>query len=316
MYRLYVVRADGDTGRATLGGSPPEPPLASSGADVHVTYWRGQIRYVDFGSGREYTRADPRDDYKLLAACGLAIGLYGTDFLWCGYWRTRHARTARRMRAWQIALPFVASGCLALLGGFAPWVTDDMGAALRLVGQGTAAVAAGCLPVALFLRRRPPGDDTVTVRPSVPVGERRFPGQILGEVPHAGQGTHLLAADGRLMTTPGHAGAAFRRAVPPTLTPLRVRHPYWTDPSPGRTKAGHGSWSARTAAYRSGWSPTGSTCRGSWGRWHRARGTRRRTGTGPPPAGPATRPGEGAVIRVRRGKGGSISPHREGAEDD
>ncbi|MBV1938975.1 hypothetical protein KUF83_20805 [Streptomyces sp. BV286] len=230
-YRLYVDEPDGTTGRTTLGGSPAKSPAATPGARVEVTYWRGQIRYVDFEAGRKYTHADPRDDYKLFAAWGLAVGLYGTGFLWCWYWLTRRARLARRAQPWQLVLFFLAATCLAVVGGFAPWATDDMGAALLLVGQATAVTVAVCSVAAVFLWRRQGGDETIDVPPSVPAEEKHFAGQILGEVPYADRGTHLVAGAGYLASTPGHAGMAHRRSVPGSLTPIRVRHPYWTDPS-------------------------------------------------------------------------------------
>ncbi|MGW6010098.1 hypothetical protein [Streptomyces sp. NPDC055210] len=238
-YRLYVVEADGTEGRATLGGDPSHRPVASPGADVRVTYWRGQIRYVDLATGRKYSHADPRDDYKVVATPGLAIGFYGAGFLWCWFWMALHSRVARRAHPWDIGLPFLAAVCLALVGALAPWATDDMGAALLLVAQATVVAVVVCVVTAVFLRRRSRGDDTIDMPPSVPTEEQHFPGRIVGEVPYAEHGTHLLAAAGLLATTMGHPGAAHRRAVPRTLTPLRVRHPYWSDPSPpglrGRT---------------------------------------------------------------------------------
>lgn len=41
---------------------------------------------------------------------------------------------------------------------------------------------------------------------------------------------YLLAAPGSLMVTPDPKGAVARRAVLPSLTPLWVRPPSWTDP--------------------------------------------------------------------------------------
>ncbi|MBC9730621.1 hypothetical protein [Streptomyces sp. TRM68367] len=66
--------------------------------------------------------------------------------------------------------------------------------------------------------------------PKVPGTERRFSGAIIGDKPYAGRGGLLLVGPGYLASTPDPTGVAFRREVPPTLTPLRVRPPYWTDP--------------------------------------------------------------------------------------
>lgn len=43
---------------------------------------------------------------------------------------------------------------------------------------------------------------------------------------------YLVAGPGLLAATPDPAGRFARRPVPRTLTALRVRPPYWTDPGP------------------------------------------------------------------------------------
>ncbi|MEV0494151.1 hypothetical protein [Streptomyces atratus] len=229
-YWLYVTEADGTSSRTRLRGSPQEPPIARAGMRVEVTYWRGQIRYVDFESVRQYTNADPRGDYRLFCACGLALGFYGTGFLWGWYWLARHSRVSVRAYPRQVGLPFVGALCLTALGAAAPWLTDSVGAALQLIGLCSPVVLAACSVAALLLWRRPSGDDTVALRPSVPAAKQCFLGVILGKIPYAGSGGYLVADPVHLASTPDPTGAFFRREVPRSLTPVRVRPPYWTDP--------------------------------------------------------------------------------------
>ncbi len=229
-YRLYVVEADGTTHRTHLKGSPQDHPVARAGAGVEVTYWRGRIRYVDIASVRRYTTADPRGDYKIFCAAGLALGVYGTVFLWCGFWSTKVSHASVRMNTWQIGVPVSGGLGLAAIGAVAPFPTDSPGAAFRLVALSVPVVVAVCSVAALILRRRQRGDDTIALTPSVPDRERCFPGLIVSEASHTGTGGYLVAGPGVLASTVDPTGASFRHEVSPGLTPIRVRPPYWTDP--------------------------------------------------------------------------------------
>ncbi|MEU3133316.1 hypothetical protein AB0935_10400 [Streptomyces sp. NPDC007027] len=64
LYWLYLTESDGRSTRTGLNGTPQQSPVARPGASVEVTYWRGEIRSVDFGSARRPTNADPRGDYR------------------------------------------------------------------------------------------------------------------------------------------------------------------------------------------------------------------------------------------------------------
>lgn len=228
-YFLYVTEADGTTSGPRLWGSPSDPPAATKGTAVEVTYWRGEIRYVDFDSTRRYTTADPRGDYRPFASFGLAVGVFGAGVLWVWYWWARHSRSTVRADPWQVGVPVTGAVVLTLPGAGTPWVTDSFGSALRLLGLCSLVVLVGCSAAALILRRRRRGDDTIAMTPSVPTEERILPGRIVGEVPYATQG-FLVAGPTSLWSTPDPTGAAFRRRIPGTLTPVRVRPPYWRDP--------------------------------------------------------------------------------------
>lgn len=65
--------------------------------------------------------------------------------------------------------------------------------------------------------------------PSVPTEERILTARIVGGVPYATQG-FLVAGPTSLWSTPDPTGKAFRRRIPTTLTPIRVRPQYWRDP--------------------------------------------------------------------------------------
>ncbi|WP_175407777.1 hypothetical protein [Streptomyces sp. TRM64462] len=233
-YWLRLTEADGTSSRTRLRGLP-QPTAAWAGARVEVTYWQGQIRYVESGSTRRWTTADPRDDYKIYATWGWGTGFFGLGFLWSAYWWARHSKVTLRASPWQVVLPLVAALCLAGFGALAPWITDSMAAAWGLVAVGALVAVAVCAVAALVLRRRPDtGDDTVHLPPSVPTAEQVFKGSVHGEVPYGkGGGGWLVAGPGCLATTPDPTGAFARRAVPRTLTPLRARPPYWTDPGAG-----------------------------------------------------------------------------------
>ncbi|MFB8350642.1 hypothetical protein [Streptomyces niveus] len=238
-YFLYVTEADGTKSSPRLWGSPSEPPATTKGTRVEVTYWRGEIRYVDFDSTRRYTTADPRGDYRPFASFGLAIGLLGTGILWVWYWWARHSRSSPRAAPWQISVPLVGALILTLPGAGAPWVTDSFGSALRLLGLCSLATVAACSVAALIARRRQRGDDTIAMTRTVPTKDHIFAARIVGEIPYATQG-FLVAGPTYLWSTPDHTGATFRRRIPETLTPIRVRPPYWRDPD-------HLNYSAKAA---------------------------------------------------------------------
>ncbi|OEJ95965.1 hypothetical protein J116_017270 [Streptomyces thermolilacinus SPC6] len=50
-YWLHLTEADGTASRTRLRGGLEENPSARPGRPVEVTYWRGQIRYVEFPDG-------------------------------------------------------------------------------------------------------------------------------------------------------------------------------------------------------------------------------------------------------------------------
>ncbi|MFJ6611401.1 hypothetical protein ACIQPT_14120 [Streptomyces sp. NPDC091289] len=232
-YWLYITEADGTSTRTRIDGSPRQYPVARPGEGVEVTYWQGQIRYVDFASERRPTNADPRGAYRIPLTLGLGLGIYGSAFLAGAAAMAWTMRRSVRAYSWQVGLTITGGTFLAAFGALAPWLTDGIGEALQLTGLAAVVVLAVCALAVPFLRRRNRGDDTIALKPSVLTGEVCFPGVIMGEVPYAGSAGYLAAAPGVLATTPDPTGVFHRKAAPRTLTPLRVRPPYLTDP-PGR----------------------------------------------------------------------------------
>ncbi|WP_411081710.1 hypothetical protein [Streptomyces sp. cmx-18-6] len=235
-YWLYITENDGTYTRTRLSGTPREHPVANPGARVEVTYWRGQIRYVDFESARRYTKADVQGAYRMPLAFALGLGTYGVAFAASALMGSWISRRSPRAYSWQVTLTLTGGICLALVGAAAPWPTRDIGGALRLLGLGALVILAGCAVVAPILWRRGRGDDTIAMEPSVPTGEKRIDGVILGDVPYASGAnsiSFLIAAPGSLVTALAPTGLAHRKETPSTLTPVRLRPPYLTDP-PGR----------------------------------------------------------------------------------
>lgn len=240
-YWMYLTEADGTSSRTRLEGSPESWPAARNGQRVDVTYWRGQIRYVDFESERRYTSADVRGDYRLHLAWGLVLGTQGVLHLGLVYGGTRLTRASGRAHPWLVGTPVVGGFLLTAVGAAATFATGSAGAAFQVFGVSAAVLLGLCGVVALAVARRSRGDDTVAVEPSVPATEEVFPATIVGEVPYAGDaggGGHLVvspadpaapAGPARLSATTDPTGATHRREVPRTLTPVRVRPPYWSD---------------------------------------------------------------------------------------
>lgn len=229
-YRVYLTEADGTSTRTTIKSDLKRLPAANPGASIEVTYWQDQIRYVDFGPDRRYTKADPRESFRLPLTIGLVLGVLGAMLLTAAAATAWSSRRSPRAYTWQVGLTITGGMFLTLFGAAAAWNSDDIGDALHLTGMAGVVVLALCALAAPFLNRRHRGDDTIAVHLSVLTEEACFPGLIMGEVPYANHAGYLVASPGILATTPDPTGAFHRKAAPRTLTPIRVRPPYLTDP--------------------------------------------------------------------------------------
>ncbi|MFJ8308843.1 MULTISPECIES: hypothetical protein [unclassified Streptomyces] len=233
-YWMYVKDADGETPVLHIRRSAPDSSDTYAGKRIHVTYWEGSVRYLDWANARWYTYADPRGSYRLFLAWGLALGTFGAGALLTALWWVRGYATTRLRYPWQPAV--VATGTLALVGAGAliPWFTNGWRTGLLVHGVAGAVVVAGCALAAVLLRRANARKttDTVTVQTVVPTEEAVFPGFVRGDVPYGGSlgGGFLVAEAGRLSIIPDPNYRVRPRIVPGTLEPLRVRPPYRTDP--------------------------------------------------------------------------------------
>ncbi|MCT9090530.1 hypothetical protein N4G70_16905 [Streptomyces sp. ASQP_92] len=217
--------------RVKMDGRAPVFAAVRPGATLHLTYWRGEIRYVEFHNLRQYTTADPRGGYRLPLAGALVSLSVGVACLRAAYCSARSATKPPVYEPWRFTLPL---GSVLLIACFAfgtPWITGGVPTALLLTAVGAVPVLSGAAWLTHRHRRRTP--DTIRVNPLVPPAEECFPGTVLGEVPYCHEGFgYLVAAPGLLAATPDPSGRIARRPVPRTLTAVRVRPPYWTDPGP------------------------------------------------------------------------------------
>ncbi|MET9360093.1 hypothetical protein ABZX93_04175 [Streptomyces sp. NPDC006632] len=218
--------------RLRMDGRVPVFAAVRPGSVLHLTYWRGEIRYVDYQGLRQYTAADPRGGYRLPFAAALVLLSVGGACLRTAYGRARR-RTAEppAHEPLRLAVPLASVLLISCFAFTTPWVTGGVPTALLLMAAGAAPVLAGAAWLTRRHRRRIP--DTIRVAPLAPRADECFPGRVLGEVPYSHEGFgYLVAGPGLLAATPDPAGRIARRPVPRTLTAVRVRLPYWTDPGP------------------------------------------------------------------------------------
>ncbi|MFE9538520.1 hypothetical protein [Streptomyces sp. NPDC006691] len=303
--------------RVKMDGRAPVFALVRPGADLQLTYWRGEIRYVEFRGLRQYTTADPRGGYRLPLAAALFLFSVAVACLrgaYCEALRVTGPSGAAKpvgvaghvgaaghvgvgnvgvgpvgaaaqvksagqgesagyiglsggadgagpagavgpavgsagfdgpagsaapaaptgpasQEPWRITLPLASVLLISCFAFGTPWVTGGVPTAVLLTAIGAAPVLAGAACVSQRRRRRT--TDTIKVAPLAPSVEECFPGTIRGELPYCQEGFgYLVAAPGLLASTPDPFGLLARCPVPRTLTAVRVRPPYWTDPGP------------------------------------------------------------------------------------
>ncbi|MCX5387706.1 hypothetical protein [Streptomyces sp. NBC_00083] len=225
--------------RVKMDGRVPVFAAVHPGSALQLTYWRGQIRYVDYHGLRQYTAADPRGGYRLPFAAALVLLSVGGACLRTAYRRARrHAGEPPAHEPWRLTVPLASVLLICCFAFATPWVTSGVPTALLLAAVGAVPVLAGA--AWLTRRRHHRTTDTIRVAPLSPLADECFPGRVLGEVPYSHEGFgYLVAGPGLLAATPDPSGRIARRPVPRTLVAVRVRPPYWTDPGPRPAPGAH-----------------------------------------------------------------------------
>ncbi|MFG2718806.1 hypothetical protein ACGFW5_10990 [Streptomyces sp. NPDC048416] len=217
--------------RVKMDGRTPVYAAVRPGAVLHLTYWRGEIRYADFQGLRQYTAADPRGGYRLPLAGALVLLSVGGTCLRSAYCWSRCTAEPPGHEPWRLAVPLASVLLISCFAFGTPWVGGGVPTALLLTAVGALPVLAGAAWLTHRHHRR--GTDTIKVAPLVPLADECFPGTVLGEVPYSrADFAYLVAGPGLLAATLDPAGRIARRPVPRTLAVVRVRPPYWTDPGP------------------------------------------------------------------------------------
>uniref|UniRef100_A0AAU2V475 Integral membrane protein n=1 Tax=Streptomyces sp. NBC_00003 TaxID=2903608 RepID=A0AAU2V475_9ACTN len=231
---MYVKTSEGNTPTLYFKGDQRYTFDGLAGKRIHVTYWEGSVRYIDWADARWYTAADPRGAYRLFFAWGLALGTAGLGLMLIGLWWVRGYATTRLRHPWQPGVVIAGAAVLAPMGVLFTWTTHNWRTALCAYGLAGAVVIAGCALAAVRLHRADArrSTDSIVVQPIVPEEEAVFAASVRGDVPYGGVvgGGFVIAEAGRLSIIPDPNYRLHPRVVPGTLEPLRVRPPYRTDP--------------------------------------------------------------------------------------
>ncbi|MFI5761846.1 hypothetical protein ACIA8F_12985 [Streptomyces sp. NPDC051563] len=233
---LEVRREDGGRQEIRVPGSTSSS-FAPAGTALRLVSWRGEIRHVNYGTGKAartvFTEHDPRTAHRTPLGWALGLGPAGAALLWGGAWFTWFPSRSWRTTPWQFNVPVLGLLLLAVILGTSPIMYDSVRETLRWSGfvlaGGVAAMAAGCL----YLMRT--NTDTIRVRPRTRKRDRTFPALLFGDTSGPGgtpRHTHIVVGPGVLAWTNDPSGRSGRTPLPPGLVLERVRHPYATDPGP------------------------------------------------------------------------------------
>lgn len=207
--------AEAATRRVKMEGRTPVFAVVRPGAPLQLTYWHGEIRYVEFQGLRQYTAADPRGGYRLPLAAALVLLSVGGACLRSAYCWVRRADPAAH-EPWRLTVPLASVLLISCFAFGTPWVTGGVPTALLLTAVGAVPVLAGAAWLARRHHRRT--TDTIKVTPLIPLGEACFP---------ARSSAKSLQPRG-VRTSGGRPGAARRHPRPgrPVRPPSGAPHPH------------------------------------------------------------------------------------------
>lgn len=229
---VQVVLGDGRTRRIDLEGAGfrVEP---AKGAPVRLVSWRGEIRYVVYGSGAPrtaFTEADPYTAYTVPFGWGAFLLLFGPVLLWIGFWQSRLSHRSRRASPWQVMVPSLALGFLSV-GVLTAAMTSDLRIERLLLLCGAGLALAVLVIGAVWLYKALRGEsDTVEVEPRRDDRTHVFTARVLGADTEFGPGSHLVVAPGVLAFTIDPTGAFGHSPLPSGLVLERVRPVFASDP--------------------------------------------------------------------------------------
>ncbi|MFD6969732.1 hypothetical protein [Streptomyces sp. NPDC059979] len=229
---VEVVLGDGRTRHLDLQGDGfrVEP---AQGDPVRLVGWRGEVRYVVYGSGAPrtvFTDANPHTAYAAPFGWGAFLLLFGPVLLWIGFWQSRLSHRSRRASPWQVMVPSLALGFLSVGVLTAAMISELRIERLLLVcgaGLALAALVIGAVWIYKALRGE---SDTVEVKARRDDREHVFIAHVLGDDTGFGPGPYLVVAPGVLAFSVDPTGAFRRAPLPSGLVLEQVRPVFASDP--------------------------------------------------------------------------------------
>lgn len=153
---LTLAEPGGPSRRVDMNGPSAVFGAVSPGDRVTATYWRLEVRAVDFRGRRQFTADEPKEAYRLPFAAGLGLLALGGTLLWTSVRAGFRTGRGRALRSWEIALPALAGAWLSAVGFGAPLLTDAVSTALVFAAVGTLPVVLGAVWRVRVLRQRRP----------------------------------------------------------------------------------------------------------------------------------------------------------------
>lgn len=217
-------RGTGEVRRLRMSGAGPVFGVVRPGDEVRLTYWRGEVRTVGFGSVDQATQASPANGWRLPLGVGLALLPVGALLLWTARF-VRRGPEGAASRPWWPACVWGAG--LTLSGAALPAARvgpDVAGVLLVTAAAVPVSAAVGGLCGAWMRGRLRRAEDTSGIVPRRPRAKACVRTGVHGEVPYSVPGFgHLVVGDGRPAATGDPVGRFARRPLPRTLVPERVR---------------------------------------------------------------------------------------------
>ncbi len=230
-----IIFATADGSRQVLAlDRKYEGDLFPAGARVRLISWHGEVRDVEYGSGRSAGTSPTTDNPHLAHQVPLAWAMgmipFGLGLLWLVVWSAFFSAHSRRSTPWQVMVPLLGTTAIALAGSTTAVLADEVAVTLRW----TAIAAAMTVPVTVaFHLWAVARGDTVAVEPRRDGREHVFQAWLLGD--RSGPDgmpahSHLVVGPGVLAFTNEPTGAFRRAPLPAGLVLERVRRLLTSNP--------------------------------------------------------------------------------------